>query len=43
MTLEISLNMDEDEMIHVPYLRINYRERTSAYISNTDSEAWVFF
>ena len=43
MTIEISLDMNNDEMIHVPYLRIIYRERTSAYIAETSSAAEIEF
>lgn len=43
MTIEVQLNPDVEEMIYVPYLRIEYRERTSAYIASTNADAWVFF
>ena len=43
MTLEVSLDMNNDEMIHVPYLRVAYRERTSTYIEQTESEALIEF
>ena len=41
MTFEVELNPNEEEMLYVPYLRIEYRERTSAYIAQTDSTAYV--
>ena len=43
MTLEVSLDMNNDEMIHVPYLRVQYRERTSTYIEQNNSKALVEF
>jgi len=32
MTFEMSLDPNNDEMIFVPYLRIDYRTRTKTYI-----------
>ena len=43
MTLEVTLDMNNDEMIHVPYLRVQYRERTSTYIEQNNSKALVEF
>ena len=43
MTLEISLDQNSDEMIYVPYLRIDYRARTRTYIAQTTGRALVEF
>jgi len=43
MTFEIQLDQQNEEMIYLPYLRINYRERTSTYIKNTDAGADIEF
>ena len=43
MTFEVSLDQNNEEMINVPYLRIDYRERTYTYIDQTNSAAVVTF
>ncbi len=37
--LEISLDQNNEEMIQVPYIRVDYRERTKTYIEQTESKA----
>lgn len=43
MTFEIKLDIENEEMIYLPYLRIDYRERTLSFIKNTNSEAEIEF
>ena len=43
MTFEMSLDPNSEEMIFVPYLRIDYRQRTKTYIESTSSRALVEF
>ena len=43
MTIEITMDEENEEMIYVPILRISYRERTAVYIKNTNAEATVEF
>ena len=43
MTFEISLDPNSEEMIFVPYLRIDYRQRTKTYIEQNSARALVEF
>ena len=43
MTLEFRLDQANEEMIYLPYLRINYRERTFTYIESTNAQATIEF
>ena len=43
MTFEVKLDQQNEEMLYVPYLRINYRERHSTTIRDSNSEAQIEF
>ena len=43
MTFEFRLDQANEEMIYLPYLRINYRERTYTYIEQTNAQAMIEF
>ena len=43
MTFEMSLDPNNEEMIFVPYLRIDYRTRTKTYIEQNSARALVEF
>ena len=43
IVLEVELDLNNEEMIYLPYLRINYRERTSTYILQNSAYAEIEF
>ena len=43
MVLEVELDLNNEEMIYLPYLRIKYRTRTSSYIQQNSAMAEIEF
>ncbi len=43
MVLEVELDLNNEEMIYLPYLRINYRTRTTSYIQQNSAKAEIEF